>query len=243
MVLTYEELLESDEFSLTRLKEGDILPTLEEISIQRIDKEYRSRMLLGTIVGAAAACFTIKSEPPFGILFVIVFSVAVYQLIGNLAYDRRDDNCDITPNVKLQELANQLWPIVNQHREELRKLRLWISLLIPRIMDGNNFGVEVQEVVKKQINSLGVYCGNFLYALSDLGTKNRAELAYDLVRHPNLKAYKEAIHELDTKEFLNMRIFMSAVRDDANILHDLIMKNIEKIEQPRGDEEPAYNMY
>uniref|UniRef100_A0A914C0W9 Proteasome activator PA28 C-terminal domain-containing protein n=1 Tax=Acrobeloides nanus TaxID=290746 RepID=A0A914C0W9_9BILA len=76
----------------------------------------------------------------------------------------------------------------------------------------------------------------------DLLEKDTKKLSEMVLMYKKLleKAYKEAIHELDMKEFLNMRTYMCGMRDDVNILHGLIMQNIEKIEQPRDESEPAY---
>lgn len=51
------------------------------------------------------------------------------------------------------------------------------------------------------------------------------------------------IRYLKCRNMTNFSYYLAHLRDDINTLHDLIIKNIDKIETPRGDTEKVYTMY
>ncbi|GLE01625.1 hypothetical protein PINS_up010459 [Pythium insidiosum] len=59
------------------------------------------------------------------------------------------------PRVGLQPTLTQLVGVTSDHVEQalrdFQALSQWISLLLPKVADGNNFGVEVQLVVMKEL--------------------------------------------------------------------------------------------
>jgi proteasome activator subunit 3 (PA28 gamma) len=56
-------------------------------------------------------------------------------------------------NEKNYELAQMVKPVILALYDTCVLLRNWIILLIPKVEDGNNFGVEVQEQCLAQIKS------------------------------------------------------------------------------------------
>ncbi len=62
----------------------------------------------------------------------------------------------------------------------------------------------------------------------------RAKLAAKTLKYPFVEDYLQSIHELDEKEFFNLRLCVLDLRNNYAILQDMIVKNIEKLKKPRG---------
>ncbi|KAH0626162.1 hypothetical protein JD844_000963 [Phrynosoma platyrhinos] len=56
-------------------------------------------------------------------------------------------------NEKITALLNRVKPEIQGTKEKLNVISLWLQLLVPRIEDGNNFGVAVQEKVYELLTS------------------------------------------------------------------------------------------
>lgn len=56
---------------------------------------------------------------------------------------------EVRTNGKIEELWHKILPFLKQQRKYLYKIRFGVSVLVPKIEDGNNFGVEVQEKFSK----------------------------------------------------------------------------------------------
>mmetsp|Transcript_52558 Transcript_52558/g.132193 ORF Transcript_52558/g.132193 Transcript_52558/m.132193 type:complete len:239 (-) Transcript_52558:137-853(-) len=111
-------------------------------------------------------------------------------------------------------------------------VKIWIQLNIPRIEDGNNFGVGIQE---EAVNELG-RAEDSAFTILQAMTKyfiSRAKLVSKALKYPHIKDYTRSIIELDEKQFINVSLCAVDLRNNASILYDLIHKNLEKIKQPR----------
>ena len=58
----------------------------------------------------------------------------VYGLVGG----------SVECNSKITTLNETIEPILRQAIEDMNQVKVWILLLIPRMEDGNNFGVSIQ---------------------------------------------------------------------------------------------------
>jgi len=111
-------------------------------------------------------------------------------------------------------------------------LKLWIQLNIPRIEDGNNFGVSVQE---DTVGELGRAEDSFFSALEAM-TKyfiRRGKLVSKVLKYPGVEDYRQSVKDLDLKQYSTLRLCYLDVRNTYALLHDLIVKNYEKISIPR----------
>ncbi|KAG8006746.1 Proteasome activator complex subunit 3 [Nibea albiflora] len=100
-------------------------------------------------------------------------------------------------NGKLVDLIEQVKPEIRTLIEKCNTVKMWVQLLIPRIEDGNNFGVSIQE------------------------------------------DYRRTVMEIDEKEYISLKIIVSELRNQYVTLHDMILKNIEKIKKPRNSNAEA----
>ncbi|RMX40041.1 hypothetical protein pdam_00002215 [Pocillopora damicornis] len=94
-------------------------------------------------------------------------------------------------NKYLLQVIELLKPKIQTLMEKCNTVKMWIQLLIPRIEDGNNFGVSIQD------------------------------------------DYRQAVIELDEKEFTSLRLCCCELRNHYLSLHDTITKNLDKIKKPR----------
>jgi len=119
-------------------------------------------------------------------------------------------------------------------------VKIWIQLNIPRIEDGNNFGVSIQEDTVTELSR----AEESAFAVLDGITKfflTRAKVVTKLIKYPNVEDYFRAVAEIDEKEFTNIHICIMDLRNNYAILHDLITKNIDKLLKPRSSN--SNNMY
>ncbi|VDL81572.1 unnamed protein product [Nippostrongylus brasiliensis] len=91
-------------------------------------------------------------------------------------------------------------------------VKMWITLLIPRIEDGNNFGVSIQEETLSEVRNVESEAASFLDQMSRYFT-SRAKLLTKVAKYPHVDDYRRAILDMDEKQFIN---------------------NIEKIKKPRN---------
>jgi len=144
---------------------------------------------------------------------------------------KKPDN--LVPSNKLVvELLVPLKQEILELIETLNAIKLWIQLNIPRIEDGNNFGVSIQE---ETVNELG-RSEEAGFAVLETMTKyyvTRAKLVSKVLKYPEIEDYRNSVIELDEKEYINLRLCLLDLRNNYASLFDLISKNLEKLKTPR----------
>lgn len=124
--------------------------------------------------------------------------------------------------------------------EHLTTVKIWIQLNIPRIEDGNNFGVAIQEETLAELGR----AEEAAFATLEATPKYfllRAKYITKSLKYPGVTDYRNAVYELDEKEYVNMVMSIKELRNNYSILHDMINKNWDKISKPRS--EAAMAMY
>jgi len=117
--------------------------------------------------------------------------------------------------------------------EMINIVKIWIQLLVPKIEDGNNFGVGIQEEIISELGRAEESGYSNLEAIANYYLR-RAKLISKILKYPNIEDYKQAIVELDLKEFINLRLCILDLRNLYLTLYDMIWKNQQKITMPRG---------
>jgi len=118
-------------------------------------------------------------------------------------------------------------------------VKLWIQLNIPRIEDGNNFGVSVQEDMVSELSR----AEDNAFSLLETMTKYyvaRAKLVTRCFKYPKLSDFEAALSEIDQKQYLNSVLSLVDLRNNYALLYDMIIKNIDKLENPRGSEHMSH---
>uniref|UniRef100_H2YLG0 Proteasome activator PA28 C-terminal domain-containing protein n=1 Tax=Ciona savignyi TaxID=51511 RepID=H2YLG0_CIOSA len=136
-------------------------------------------------------------------------------------------------NEYITHLVERLKPEIITLLEAVGTLRVWVILLIPKIEDGNNFGVEVQEetlaelkTVEQELAANQEQIAGYFLA--------RAKVISQLCKRPGVKDYKRYLEEEDEKQFVSLRLMVAELRNACSSLHDSINKNIDKIKTPRS---------
>lgn len=115
----------------------------------------------------------------------------------------------------------------------LSTVKIWIQLNIPKVEDGNNFGVSIQEesvsdLAKAEDTSFSLLDGINKYFMT------RGKLVSRMGKYPGVKDYIVCIQEVDRRERVNLCLSLHDLRNNYFILWDSITKNLEKIKKPRS---------
>lgn len=127
---------------------------------------------------------------------------------------------------------------VKKECEELARLcdkvKLWVNLTMPRIEDGDNFGVQVQEEALTELHR----AQESAYNLRDAGRQHhlsRAKICSKIMKYPNLEDYSLALIEHDEKQLYMARQHIFDLRNIYAVLTDILHKNINKIRAPKAN--------
>ncbi|KAI0803214.1 proteasome activator pa28 REG alpha/beta subunit [Irpex lacteus] len=118
--------------------------------------------------------------------------------------------------------------------EAIDKVKLWINLSMPKIEDGDNFGVQIQEEVLSELHR----SQESAYNLRDSARQshlNRAKLCSKLIKYPHVEDYTLALKEHDQRQLYIARQNLFDIRNVYAILTDILHKNINKIRAPKGN--------
>uniref|UniRef100_A0A2K5QBZ8 Proteasome activator complex subunit 3 n=1 Tax=Cebus imitator TaxID=2715852 RepID=A0A2K5QBZ8_CEBIM len=105
-------------------------------------------------------------------------------------------------------------PILNIHNLTQIHSDMNLPLLIPRIEDGNNFGVSIQEETVTELRTV------------------ETKLVSKIAKYPHVQDYHHTMTEIDEKEYIGLWLIISELRNQYVTVHDTILKNIEKINGP-----------
>ncbi|SBT70853.1 subunit of proteaseome activator complex, putative [Plasmodium malariae] len=129
---------------------------------------------------------------------------------------------------KIKSYASELIEIIGN-------IKLWIQLNVPRIEDGNNFGVGIQEEAIQELARVEESAFNLYDAIVKYYME-RAKLSTKVIKYPNIYDYQEAIRELDEKEWIHIKITIIDMRNNYIMLYDLLFKNWEKVVKPKNED-------
>lgn len=136
-------------------------------------------------------------------------------------------------NKKLLVIIDRIKPDIRMLMEKVNTVRMWVTHLIPKIEDGNNFGVSIQEDTLAELRQVESEAASFLDQISRYFV-TRGKMITKVAKYPHVDDYRRFIQEVDEKEFLSLRLIVCELRNHYSILHDMILKNIEKIKKPRN---------
>ncbi|TKS89494.1 Proteasome activator complex subunit 3 [Collichthys lucidus] len=141
-------------------------------------------------------------------------------------------------NGNLVDLIEKVKPEIRTLIEKCNTVKMWVQLLIPRIEDGNNFGVSIQEETVAELRTVEGEAASYLDQISRYYI-TRAKLVSKIAKYPHVEDYRRTVTEIDEKEYISLKIIVSELRNQYVTLHDMILKNIEKIKRPRSSNADA----
>ncbi|XP_041449863.1 proteasome activator complex subunit 3-like [Drosophila obscura] len=142
-------------------------------------------------------------------------------------------NGSVSCNKSICQMIDVVKPIIRALVEHANLLKMWISFMIPKIEDGNNFGVSVQEETLAEIRAVESDAATYFVQITAF-FRSRAKIVASVAKYPHIEDYRQAVNELDEQECLNLWLVVSEIRNRYSSLHDLVIKNLEKLKRPRN---------
>ncbi|XP_075237238.1 proteasome activator complex subunit 3-like isoform X1 [Lycorma delicatula] len=139
----------------------------------------------------------------------------------------------VPSNKCLTDLIQIVKPQIKNLIEDSNLLKMWISFMIPKIEDGNNFGVSVQEDTLAEVQSVESEAAAFFEQITRYYA-SRAKVVSKVAKYPHIQDYRRAVRELDEKQYVSIWLVLCEVRNRYSTLHDIITKNLEKLKKPRS---------
>ncbi|MBN3319198.1 PSME1 protein, partial [Atractosteus spatula] len=140
----------------------------------------------------------------------------------------------VSSNEKVESLLKRVKPEIQTLKEKLNVVSMWVQLQVPKIEDGNNFGVAVQEKVFELMTNMRTKIEGFQTQISKYFSE-RGDAVAKASKQPHVGDYRQLVHELDQNQYCEIRIMVLEVRNTYAVLYDIISKNFDKIKKPRGD--------
>uniref|UniRef100_A0A3B4D7U5 Proteasome activator complex subunit 1 n=1 Tax=Pygocentrus nattereri TaxID=42514 RepID=A0A3B4D7U5_PYGNA len=140
----------------------------------------------------------------------------------------------IVCNEKIENLIKEIKPHIQTLKEKLNTVSMWVQLQIPRIEDGNNFGVAVQEKVFELLTNTRTKIEGFQTQITKYYSE-RGDAVAKASKQPHVGDYRQLVYELDQHQYCELRIVVLEIRNIYAVLFDVIIKNYDKIKKPRGD--------
>jgi len=163
---------------------------------------------------------------------------SIEQLTGTTKEDqeRKCVTVVINSNKALTDLVEILQKEILEMSEMINALSIWVKLNVPRMADGNNFGVEVQEEITKVLEGAEDAGYDVLDSFANYHS-TRGALIQKVLKNPNIQDFRYALRELDEKTYLKTCLLACELRNDYITLYDLLAKNMETLMTPRGGED------
>lgn len=167
------------------------------------------------------------------------FFEAEYPVNGKRA--RHDDRFDDLEISKAFSLAESEFEVLKMEVLELVDMvgivKLWLQLNIPRIEDGNNFGVSIQTDTVGELSRVEDAALMTIENWSKF-LMVRSKVVGKLHKHADGHAsvrnmYRLTLDSMDEKQVRSVWIGWGDLRNNYAIIYDLLIKNIEKLLNPR----------
>uniref|UniRef100_A0A3Q3MQ18 Proteasome activator complex subunit 2 n=2 Tax=Labrus bergylta TaxID=56723 RepID=A0A3Q3MQ18_9LABR len=144
----------------------------------------------------------------------------------------------IKGNEKILSLLERVKPEIVALRETIIVVSSWINHLIPKIEDGNDFGVAIQEKILERITAVRTKVDGFQTNINKYFTE-RGDAVAKASKETHVMDYRSLVHEKDKDIFCEIRVIVMDIRGFYAELYDIISKNLDKVTNPKGEEKPS----
>uniref|UniRef100_A0A672SPP8 Proteasome activator complex subunit 2 n=1 Tax=Sinocyclocheilus grahami TaxID=75366 RepID=A0A672SPP8_SINGR len=144
----------------------------------------------------------------------------------------------IKGNERIVKLLDIVKPEIMALKETCITVSCWISHLIPKIEDGNDFGVAIQEKILERITAVKTKVEGFQTNINKYFSE-RGDAVAKASKDTHVMDYRSLVHEKDEAAYSEIRVIMLDIRGFYAELYDVISKNLEKVTNPKGEEKPS----
>jgi proteasome activator subunit 3 (PA28 gamma) len=147
------------------------------------------------------------------------------------------ENDLIQTNQKLIELLKIIKPFIIHFLDSLALIKLWIRILIPQVEDfKTELSLQVQLDSLEEIKIIETEVAGYTDRIYTYNA-TRGRFASKLAKYPHVNDFRESICEIDEEMFLAARSYAMKLRNHYIIVHDILMKNLEKIKSSKTNYE------
>lgn len=144
----------------------------------------------------------------------------------------------IKGNEKIMMLLEKVKPEIIAFRETIITVSSWIQHLIPKIEDGNDFGVAIQEKILERIAAVKTKAEAFQTNINKYFTE-RGDAVAKASKETHVMDYRSLVHDKDVAIFSELRVIVLDIRGFYAEFYDIINKNLDKVTNPKGEEKPS----
>uniref|UniRef100_A0A7N4PWX3 Proteasome activator complex subunit 2 n=1 Tax=Sarcophilus harrisii TaxID=9305 RepID=A0A7N4PWX3_SARHA len=147
--------------------------------------------------------------------------------------------CGFLPgNEKVLALIDQVKPEIRTLKEKCVLVITWIQHLIPKIEDGNDFGVAIQEKVLERVTAVKTKVESFQTTIAKYFSE-RGDAVAKASKEMHVMDYRALVHERDEAVYRELQTIVMDLRSFYAELYHIISNNLEKITNPKGEEKPS----
>ncbi|XP_028817486.1 proteasome activator complex subunit 2 [Denticeps clupeoides] len=144
----------------------------------------------------------------------------------------------IKGNEKIVKLLDVVKPEIVALKETCITVSCWIQHLIPKIEDGNDFGVAIQEKILERITAVKTKVEGFQTNINKYFSE-RGDAVAKASKDTHVMDYRSLVHEKDEAVYSEIRVIVLDIRGFYAELYDIISKNLEKVTNPKGEEKQS----
>jgi len=121
------------------------------------------------------------------------------------------------------------------HNRFIVNVKMWVQLNIPKIEDGNQFGLQVQESMIEEVQTAEDLCCTVAEEVSRYYT-SRGKICDKRKKYPGCLDYARVLWEMDTRRIILNRARLRQMRDMYCLIIDSFTKNSRHIQKPTGNQ-------
>ncbi|KAJ0059961.1 hypothetical protein NL108_016977 [Boleophthalmus pectinirostris] len=144
----------------------------------------------------------------------------------------------IISNERISHLLGLVKPEIFALRETMVNITCWIHHLIPKIEDGNDFGVAIQEKILERIAAVQKKMDELLPNINKY-LSERGDAVAKASKETHVMNYRSLVHEKDRDMFQEARVVLLDIRSLYTEFYDVINKNLDKVTNPKGEEKSS----